>query len=67
MLVSGVKGDDEVFTRYSVGTAKNSNRVSRRVVTAMDLRGAIKAACMEFGFNPKNFGPKSLRKGFATT
>jgi hypothetical protein len=66
MVISGVKGDDEVFTRYSKGVGGRSGKESRRVVSAKDLRNAVKAACVEFGFNPKNFGPKSLRKGFAT-
>ncbi len=66
MQMSGVRSDDEVFTRYSMGSGKRAGICHRRVVTAKDLRKAVKAACSEFGFNPKNFGPKSLRKGFAT-
>ena len=66
ILISGVKGEDEVFTRYWKGTGSRAKKEYRRVVTAKDLRHAIKEACVEFGFNPKNFAPKSLRKGFAT-
>ena len=66
ILISGVRSEDEVFTRYCRGVGSRSDKEYRRVVTAKDLRSAVKDACLEFGFDPKNFAPKSLRKGFAT-
>ena len=66
ILISGVKGEDEALQGTEKVTGSRANKDYRRVVTVKDLRHAIKDACVESGFNPKNLTPKSLRKGFAT-
>ena len=66
ILIIGVRSEDEISTRYCRGVGSWSDNEYRRVITAKDLCLVIKDACLEFGFDPKNFAPKSLRKGFAT-
>ena len=66
ILIIGVRSEDKVFTSYCRVVGSRSDKEYRRVVTAKDLRLVIKDACLESGFDPKNFAPKSLRKGFAT-
>ena len=60
MLVSGVLVDDEFVTRYAPETG------TRKVLTAKELRTAVKAIVEKLGFPPEQFSSKSLRSGFAT-
>ena len=58
LLKSGVRGKDELTTRYYGG--------NRKVVIRKDVNAVIKAACTRHGLDDNKFSTKSLRSGFAT-
>jgi hypothetical protein len=59
MLNSGVKGEDELLSRYC-------SKDRKKTVIRKDVRSAIKNTVLEMGLPPKNFSNKSLRSGFSS-
>ena len=66
MVISGVLADDEFVTRYFARKGGAPGTMDRRVVTAKDLRNAVKRSCVPLGLPPTRYSGKSLRSGFAT-
>ena len=59
ILHSGVKGDDELLSRYC-------DKGRKKTVIRKDVRYAIKDTVLEMGLPPNSFSNKSLRSGFSS-
>ena len=63
MRCSGVRPDDELFTRYSSNSKRRGAKVTRKVLCRSAEVAAIKQAADELGFDKDYFSSHSLRKG----
>ena len=63
MRCSGVRPEDELFTRYSSNLRKRVPETTRKVLCRSTVVAAIKRAADILGFNKDYFSSHSLRKG----